>query len=212
LPHSLCKRSASPARDGKRPRRGCRAAAHATYLVWAALLSALSGCAGVGLPALGTVSLTDLETSPARLPSGIQRGFIEDPAALESLVYPLGRRLGLLEVRDAQQWHLLAQAVPGLRECPDLSRGALVGLVNLAGTPIGGGPPFRLKAVRIHRGAGLIEVQFNSGTYLPDGSYYFEMVYVTGLRTVLVVNVDGLEYVAGQSIPRTANSRTSLIH
>jgi hypothetical protein len=212
LPHPLCKRSASPPTPNKRPQRGCLAAAHATYLALVALLTALTGCAAAGLSPLGTVSLTDLETSPARLPTGIQRGFIEDPADLESLVYPLGRRLGLLEVRDAQQWRLLAQAVPGLGECPDLSRGGLVGLVSLGGTPIAGGPPFRLKAVRVHRGAGLIEVQFNSGTYLPDGSSYFEMAYVNGLRSVLVVNVDGLEYVAGQSSPRTANTRTSLIH
>jgi hypothetical protein len=158
------------------------------------------------------VSLAELESSPARFPTELRRCFVGEPAALESLVHALGRRLWLLEVRNAEQWRQLAQAVPGLGPCPDLTRGMVVGLVSLLGTPLDGSPPFRIQAIRVHDGAGLVQAQFSSGTYLPDGSAYLEMTYVNGLRSVLVVNVDGVDYVAEEPTRKTPASRTSLIH
>jgi hypothetical protein len=200
-----CKQSASlRARVSPQPRS--RALALSACLTW----TVLTGCAALSPGPV--VQLSELECAPARRPADVRHCFVEEPAALKSLLHPLGRRLGLLEVSDIGQWRKLAQAVPGLGACPDLGQGTIVGLVSLMGTPLDGDPPFQLQAIRIHHGAGLIEAQFNSGTYLPDGTTYLEMTYVRGLRSVLVVRVDGVEYIAEEPGRRSVASRIALVH
>lgn len=208
LPRSHCKLSASlPTCVSGLLRSRC-AFTPPACLAWIVL----TGCTAGMLPPARIVRLADLECSPARTPTEPRRCFVREPDALQSLVHPLGRRLGLLEVTSAEQWRELAQAVPGIGSSPDLTHGIVVGLVSVSGTPVDGGPPFRLQAIRVHDGAGLVQAQFNSGTYLPDGSAYLEMTYVNGLRSVLVVNVNGVDYVAEEPARKTVVSRSSLIH
>lgn len=155
----------------------------------AMLLGALSACNALHVQR--TISLHTLEAAPATRPRATRRHIVSDPAALRPLYRPLGRRLGLIHVCDQDDWEQLARATPQIGHCPNLRRGIVVGLVSEAGTPLDGGWPFRWKAIRLHKGAGLIEADFNAGNYLPDGTTWLETAYVEGLKRVLVVSVDG---------------------
>jgi hypothetical protein len=119
---------------------------------------------------------------------------VADPLPLRELCIPLGPRLGLIQIRSARQWDLLARAAPQLGQCPDFSRGILVGLICWAGTPLDGHWPIRLDSVQVRDGAGLVHADFRGGTYLPDGVAFLEIAHVPGLATVLVVNVNGATF------------------
>jgi hypothetical protein len=113
---------------------------------------------------------------------------------LRPLYTPLGRRLGLIQVRDAGEWQQLLRAAPSAGPDPDFRRGIIVGLVSPCGSSLDGTWPFSWEAVRMYEGAGLLEARFNAGNYLPDGTTYLETAYVEGLAAVLVVSVDGVNY------------------
>ena len=158
----------------------------------AVLLVGLSAC-GVS-PARRTISLHELETAPVIQPHATRRHIVSDPAALRPLYQPLGRRFGLIQVCSEDQWEQLSRAAQRMGPCPNLRRGIVVGLVSEAGTPLDGGWPFRWQGIRLCDGAGLIEANFNSGNYLPDGTTWLETAYVERLRKGLVVSVDGSRY------------------
>ncbi len=163
--------------------------------LWAAMsaLAVLLPACAVS-PPVKTVSLVSLEVAPIHAVVGGKRYVVSDPAALKTLCIPLGPRLGLLQVRSAGEWQLLSEAVPGIGPSPDLRRGTLVGIVCWAGTPIDGTWPVRLDAVRVCSGGGLMTATFQGGTYLPDGTVRLETDYVEGLRSVLVVDVNGTSF------------------
>ena len=140
------------------------------------------------------IYLQDLQAAPPRHPAQTQRFVVPDASALRPLYTPLGRRLGLIQVRDRSEWQQLQRAVPSLGPVPDFRRGMVVGLASPCGRPLNNVWPFSWDAVRIHDGAGLIEAQFNAGSYLPDGTTYLETAQVEGLAAVLVVSVDGVNY------------------
>ena len=177
------------ARTDRRPGRRVLA-----VLCSGVLLIGLSACT-TG-PVRRTVSLQMLESAPASQPPAARRQVVCDLEALRPIYQPLGRRLGLIQVRDADEWEQLARAVPEIGPCPDLGRGIMVGLASATGTPLDGGWPLCWEAIRMHDGAGLIEASFNPGDYFPDGTTYLESAYVENLGAVLVVAVNGVLYYA----------------
>jgi hypothetical protein len=157
-----------------------------------ALCGSLFACAPG--PLHRTVTLQSLESAPATSSSAIERHIASDPEALRPLYHPLGRRLGLIVIRNQRDWQQLSRAIPQIGPCPDLSRGMVVGLALEAGASLSGGWPVRWDAVRVYDGAGLIEAHFNPGNYLADGLTCVDTAYVNGLNAVLVVAVDGVRY------------------
>lgn len=151
-----------------------------------------TGCRPAAAPR--TITVAALEGAPPAPKTAQRRLIIADAAALRRVCYPLGSRLGLLQIRSAKEWERVARELPQLGPCPDLTRGAVVGLACWTGTPVSGGWPVTLAAIRVHEGAGLVEGDFHAGTYLPDGVAYVETAHVHGLRTVLIVDVSGTTF------------------
>jgi hypothetical protein len=161
-------------------------------LASAVIVAFLAGCQAT--PATVWVSLSELESAPRTPCAQRQRLVATDPDALRTVATPLGDRLGLLQVRSATQWQQLQAAVPDVGPCPDLSSGSMIGLICWAGTPLTGRWPIHIDAVRVHRGAGMLEGSFQGGSYLPDGSACIETAYVPRLRSVLAVDVGGTTF------------------
>ena len=182
----LCK----PGRIGRRFARG------AVPLV-AGVLAVLPACRF--LSPTRTIALADLEAAPAQRPTGARHVVVSDAQGLRALCKPLGPRLGLIEVRSAEQWRALEDAAPQIGACPDLRRGTVVGIVAWGGTPLNGGWPVEFDAVQVHEGGGLLKAKFKGGTYLPDGTARLETGYVPGLHAVLVVDVNGTPFYVGRA-------------
>jgi len=140
------------------------------------------------------VTAAELRSGAAVLPQTSQRHIVAASDDLRDLVQPLSPRLGLVQVRDRATWQRLAACLPQLGPAPDFRHGSLIGLVATLGTPLDGGWPLDWNAVRLHRGAGLVEARFNGGNYLPDGATYIETAYVDQLQTVLAVAIDDVWY------------------
>lgn len=172
------------------PRAGRRTLARVLGLTLGATL--LPSCQPAAAPR--TITVAALESAPPARKTAQKKLVVPDAAALQRVCYPLGSRLGLLQVRSAKEWELVARAIPQIGPCPDLTRGALVGLACWTGTPVDGAWPVSLAAVRVREGAGLLEGDFHPGTYLPDGTAYLETAYVPGLRSVLIVDVSGTTF------------------
>ena len=170
-------------------------------MLLAVVLTGLSAC---GPRPTRTISATSLESAPATPPSHSRWHMVSNPEALRRLYQPLGRRMGLIQVRNQRDWDVLVRSAPQIGPCPDLQRGIVVGLASETGTPLHGDWPFHWNSIRVCEGAGLIEASFNSGSYFPDGMMYLETAYVEDLSAVLVVAVDGVWYYprAGESARR----------
>jgi hypothetical protein len=153
-----------------------------------------------GLSACGThirpqvVSVNALETAPVVKPSVTRRAIVSDTAQLRELYYPLGERLGLFQVRSAEQWELLRHQAPELGRAPNFDSGIVVGLASHAGLPLDGTWPIRLEAVRIHNGAGFASGRFEGGSFLPDGSTFLEAAQFDALAAVLIVEINGTRF------------------
>ena len=174
-------------------------------LVCAAVLSlALVALTACGPGPTRTIRAAALESAAPVAPSDPRRCLLADPEALRPLYQPLNAHLGLVEVRSQHDWDVLAESAPGIGRCPDLSRGIVVGLASQVGTPLQADWPVRWEAIRIEKGAGLIEASFNAGNYFPNGTTYLETAYVEDLSAVLVVAVDGVWYYPrpGESMSR----------
>ena len=163
-----------------------------TLLAGLAGLLVVSACAT--RPRARAVSIGALETAAAVEPSVTRRAIVSDLAELDELYCPLGRRLGLLQIRTASQWETLRRCAPELGRCPDLTRGIVVGLVSHAGLPLNGTWPIHLDTVRVHDGAGFVTARFQGGSFLPDGTTYLETAQVDGLCAVLMVEVNGVRF------------------
>lgn len=145
-------------------------------------------------PTARTIRLEQLEAAGEVPLHPLSRGVVSDPTALEPLLRPLGRRMALLEVRSPAEWEALSRAVPGLGGCPNLARGAVIGLVSRIGLPLSGEWPTAIERIRVSRGAGLLTVRFAGGSFLPDGTTYVELAQVEGLEAVLVVDMGGTRF------------------
>lgn len=166
---------------------------------WGHLLAA-AGVLALGLSActyrapVRTISLTALESAPSKPITDAARLLVADTEALRKLCTPLGPRLGLVQVRNPQEWALLKRAVPQLGPCPDFNAGIVIGLACWAGTPVDGTWPVELESIQLRQGGGLLRARFEGGTYLPDGTARLETDYVKGLRAVLAVDINGTSF------------------
>lgn len=141
-----------------------------------------------------SVGVAELEGAAAVAPENRARAIVNDPAALGASYQPLGKRMGLVQVRSCRQWDALRAAASELGPCPDLSQGIAIAIVSRAGIPIDGEWPISLDDVRVSQGAGLVRADFHAGTYLPDGTTYLEIAQVPGLSDVLMVDIDGVRF------------------
>lgn len=142
-----------------------------------------------------TVSLPQLEQGTLVLPTQVRRSQLSSDADLGPSYHELAPRLAAIVVRTEAEWGRLRAAAPEIGPQPDLSAGAVVGLISRAGSPVSGRWPLSIKHVRVSDGAGLLVGAFSPGSYQPDGAAYIETAYISGLETVLVVEINGLRYV-----------------
>lgn len=159
------------------------------------------------------VRLDDLERSPHQPIRSIGRLVASDPRQLARLTTPLGPRAGLVQVRTPEDWRRLARAVSLPIDPPDLENGMVVGLSCVAGLPLDAdaqtlGPsaaaegrtalvdewPLLLRHARTVDGGGMLEAEFRGGTYLVDGTTFLDLAYIPRMRSVLVVDVNGLRF------------------
>lgn len=161
-------------------------------MLGAVLTLAAVGCATRTAPR--PVTLHALADAPTATRTCVTQVIVSQPEALRGICTPLGPRLGLIQVRNAAEWARLAQAMPGLGPPPDWRTSILVGLACWAGTPVDGGWPVHIAAVRAQDGAGLMEATFRAGSYLPDGVVYVETAHVRGVDAVLAVDVNGAKF------------------
>lgn len=168
----------------------CKPGPGAGLLLAAAVL--FPGCAVA--PRTQVITLEALLSAPALPVPDTRRVVAGDTETLRNLCTPLGPRLGLLQIHNRGEWERLAAIAPQLGRCPDLHAGTQIGLACWAGTPLEGQWPVMLDSVRVYEGGGLVAASFNGGSYLPDGSARLETGYVKGLRSVLVVNVNGASF------------------
>lgn len=148
-------------------------------------------CACTATTGSRTVTMATLEDAPTSPLERPEQRVVADPQVLRELCTPLGPRLGLLQVRCQADWRRLANAAGPIGACPDLREGIVLGLACWAGTPIDGQWPVHIQAVRVCEGGGLVQADFETGSYLPDGTARLETAHVKGLGTVLAVDVNG---------------------
>ena len=141
-----------------------------------------------------SVSIQTLEDGQIVPPNATLRAIVADPGALSDLARPLCKRISLIEIRTTEQWQRLRRAAPEIGDCPDLSRGIVVGVLSRAGMPLDGEWPLSLETVHLADGAGYVRADFHGGTYLPDGTTYLELAQVPRLRNVLMVDVNGVRF------------------
>ena len=155
-------------------------------------LGALSACGTH--PRGRAISVCSLETASTSPPIATQRTLVSDTADLEHLYYPLGRRLGLFQIKTTDEWEALCRHAPELGPSPDFSRGIVVGMASRVGMPLDGTWPIHLQSMRIHEHAGFAIARFEGGSFLPDGTTYLETAQFDGLAVVLMVEVNGLRF------------------
>ena len=175
--------------------RACsgRPGRHALHVALALLALPFVSCASK-LRAVAAVSIEALESAPPISPITTERSIVTDAEALRPLSIDLGPRLNLVQVRNPNDWQRLREVAPEIGDCPNLERGALVGILCRTGTPLDGDWPIDLDAVRVADSAGFVCASFHGGTYLPDGVAYLETAYIEGLSSVLMVDVNGVRF------------------
>ncbi|MFO0837194.1 MAG: hypothetical protein U1D55_01610 [Phycisphaerae bacterium] len=140
------------------------------------------------------MTLQSLETAPVIDAGTTWRCVVGDVERLHEMYSPLGKRLGLVCVRTPTEWDAFAACVPNPGPRPDFSQGILMGIASHIGQPVSGEWPIEIESVRVTEGAGLVSAHFQGGNYLPDGTTYLETTFVPDLRTVLVVDVNGVRF------------------
>ena len=113
-----------------------------------------------------------------------------------------GPRLGLIQVRSQEGWERLASAVPAITHNPRFGQGVLIGVVCWAGTPLDGRWPVHIQRIRMEYGAALVEVDFRTGSYFPDGTARLEIVHVDLPSPVLAVEVNGTTFFTQEAAAR----------
>lgn len=192
--HTDCKQRHWPHDRGAQQCRFRSRWVRATLVLSLTATVALAGCRLAERTKL--VSVHELEASGVVLPEQTQRTLVTNPQLVDDIGRPLGPRMALVTANDPDEWARLKRLAPGLGPCPDFKRGMVVGLVSRAGTPVDGAWPLRVKSVRLHAGAGYVIGQFHAGSYLADNAAYLETAYFPDLEAVLVVEINGLRYLA----------------
>lgn len=151
----------------------------------------LSACSAP--PRRTAITLEQIETAPAMIPASPRRFLIADPTPLRRLIQPLGRRIGLLEIRTPAEWSLLQHAAPDVGDCPDLADGVFVGLVSEIGEPLDRNAwPLSIDSIQCAGGAALLSAAFHTGSYLPDGAMYVTAISATDVAAVVIVEINGV--------------------
>lgn len=80
---------------------------------------------------------------------------------------------------------------------PDFETGALIGIIAAVGEQMGDRWPIAVETIRLHQGAGWIKARFRAGTYFPlRTAAYCDLVYVSGLKEVLAVEINRRTFLA----------------
>ena len=145
-------------------------------------------------PGPRAVTVQSLEIAPVEPPARIRRAVLSDWTELKPLYFPLGRRLGMFQIRNSRDWERLRAAAPVLGPPPDFNSGIVVALASHAGMPVDGAWPIHLDSIRIHNGAGFACGSFSGGSYLPNGVTYVETAQYDGLACVVMVEIDGTRF------------------
>jgi hypothetical protein len=162
-------------------------------LAVAALTLPLSACSAP--PRRPGLSLQEIEAAPVTAPMAPMHILIADPRPLRDLIRPLGRRIGLLEVRSESEWERLRAAAPHIGDCPDLRNGLLMGLVSELGEPLRRDVwPVSIGAVQVFSGAGLVTGAFQPGSYFPDGAMFVTAAIIPDLVAVVAVDLNGVRF------------------
>ncbi|MFQ6048673.1 MAG: hypothetical protein ACE5K7_04845, partial [Phycisphaerae bacterium] len=123
-----------------------------------------------------------LAASAAVEPALRWRGRLERAAELPARCRrPLSQEFELLVIRDVQTWSQVRAAVglPDESAGPDLTAGAIVGLVGWVGEPAWPVWPLHLRAVRMRAGLGWVVFDFQAGLYHPVlAAAFVELGYV----------------------------------
>lgn len=167
---------------------------HALLLGCAGLL-ALSACSAPGVTR--TIQLQSLERGASAEITPLGHAILSDPDQLAFARQPLGRRMAVYQIRSAAEFAKLQAIAPNLTDCPDFTRGIAVAVASEIGTPLHGHWPVTLESARMVDGAGLIRARFEGGNYLLDAATYVDVVYITGVTDVLVVEINGIRYFPG---------------
>lgn len=165
---------------------------HAAAALLAAGAAVMPACAPQ--PGAGRIRLEALEMTAETLLGERVRAVVCDPERVAPLLLPISERVALLEIRTAEDWETLAAGSSTLGPRPDFNAGAFVAIVSRIGQPVDGVWPCHVEDVRVLDGTGLVSATLRGGTYLPDGTTCLEGVYVTGLRRVRAVQLNGDRY------------------
>ncbi len=120
-----------------------------------------------------------------------RRAVLRDYEPVAPLVTPLAGHIGLLRVRDEQEWDRLSRAAQALGPRPDFRAGSIVGVVSRCGSRVDGSWPIELQGVHVRERLGMVVAASQSGCYLPDAVTQVEFAWVAGLSRVAVVDIDG---------------------
>lgn len=152
-------------------------------------LTSIGGCA-----ARQTIRMQTLETAPPADFIASYSIVLGELDSLGDLYRPLCPRLGVIQITRETDWEMIRRAAPGLGPCPDLSQGAIVGIVSRAGTPLDGAWPIDITEARATQGAGYVCAEFRGGTYLSDGLACVTLAQCRGLDRLLMADINGLRY------------------
>lgn len=185
------------------PIRGWVAQLSRTGIRWGLAIPGLmlSGGGCTAARPVHVVPLARLEAAEPAETGAAQRIVVSNPEALRDVIYPLGKRCGLIAIRGAADWMRLREAAPELQVGDETARGTLIGVALWAGTPLDGRWPVRAVTIRTSDGGALAEYTLAGGTYRPDGVTYLDVVFVPSAKAVLVVDINGVRFYLDEGAP-----------
>ncbi|RMF79053.1 MAG: hypothetical protein D6744_09465 [Planctomycetota bacterium] len=158
----------------------------------AAALLQISACT-LSTP-VRTIRLSDLESAPLAPMQRLGHAVVGTSPQVDDMYTPLAPRLGFVRAQTPQDWLALSEAARLHAAPSEYRNGTIIGVVSRSGRPLDGGWPIRIEQVRVTEGAALVTARFESGSYLPDGVSYADLVYVDEPVTVLALEINDVRY------------------
>lgn len=186
-----------------------------------ALLPVAALLAACGGSTVRRISLDQLESAPLAIATDPTRFTVHDPEYMLDAMQPLGPRLGLLLINDADAWQQFQAAVEPLRYMrssgfdahdPDFRTQSVVVLLSNAGEAAGSVWPVEISGVRKYEGAGLLLGRFRGATYRPNGLLAGHWLIVERVEALLAVEIDGYFYFPHLPNGMPPNERESDAH
>ncbi len=166
-------------------------------------LVAAAGCTGPAAAPLEVATWELARVEPLKpVPLGRARISFDLPLP-QRLIEELSPEFTLLVIRQRADWESLRRSI-GLTAGPepDLSVGAIVGLVAWVGESAEAGWPVRLTGVRALAGTAWIDAEFVPGLYYPlRAPGYLDLCYVPGVSSVGVVRINHRVFVIHPTVP-----------